>query len=264
MRAFTPASASVPESASVDAAPGRDYDTVPLAYRVLGAPDAPPLLLLHGLTGDGARWDPVLDAFARDWRVYVADLRGHGTSPRTLRYSFELMRDDVLALLRTLGLREVTIVGHSLGAVVGILAALADPGSVRALVLEEPPPPIPLGRPIPEPTADERPYDQQAVGQILRQVNAPDPGLFDRLREIAVPALVLGGAASHLPQDTLAEMARRMPQGEFATLQTGHAVHAERPEEFVDLVRAFFARRLAPDRRPTAAPSPSTTQERKS
>ena len=250
MRAFTSASASALPSAA----------TVPLAHRVLGAPQAPPLLLLHGLTGEGAHWGPVADAFARDWRVHVADLRGHGASPRTLRYSFELMRDDVLALLHTLGLAEVTIVGHSLGAVVGYLTALAEPGAVRALVLEEPPPPIPLGRPIPEATADDCPYDQRAVGQILSQVNAPDPGLFDRLREITVPALVIGGAASHLPQDVLAEMARRMPNGEFATLQTGHCVHAERPEEFVDLVRAFFARRLAPDRRPAAAEGPPTTR----
>lgn len=250
MRAFTSASASATGSASVavDAVPGRDSDTVSLAHRILGPPDAPPLLLLHGLTGDGARWDQVADAFARDWRVFVPDLRGHGASPRTLRYSFELVRDDVLALLRTLGLHEVTIVGHSLGAVVGCLIALAEPECVRALVLEEPPPPIPLGRPIPELTAEERPYDQQAAVQILRQVNAPDPGLFDRLREIEAPALVIGGAASHLPQDALAEMARRMPHGEYATLQTGHSVHAERPEEFVDLVRGFFARRLAPDR----------------
>ncbi len=112
--------------------------TVALAHRILGPCDGPPLLLLHGLTGEGADWGPVADSLARDWRVYIVDLRGHGASPRALNYSFELMRDDVLALLDSLGLRHVTIIGHSLGAVLAYLAALAEPEAVRILVLEEP------------------------------------------------------------------------------------------------------------------------------
>lgn len=229
--------------------------TVALAHRILGPCDGPPLLLLHGLTGEGADWGPVADSLARDWRVYVVDLRGHGASPRALNYSFELMRDDVLALLDSLGLRDVTIIGHSLGAVLAYLAALAEPEAVRILVLEEPPPPIPLARPLPEAPDTPRPYDWRAVGQILRQVNAPDPGQFESLRGITVPALVIGGgAASHLPQDSLAEMARRMPHGEFATIEAGHCVHAERPEEFLEAVASFLTRRLTPHDRSVTPP----------
>ena len=66
--------------------------------------------------------------------------------------------------------------------------------------------------------------------------------LHDRIPTIST--ITLPSTASHLPQDALAEMAGRMPHGAFATIEAGHCVHAERPGEFVDLVRSFFAGRL--------------------
>lgn len=232
-------------------------ETVALAHRELGPPDRPPLLLLHGLTGQGADWATVAEDFAEDWRVYIVDLRGHGASPKARRYSFDLMRDDVIALLRTLDLTGVTVIGHSLGGVIGYRLAHAEPDLVRALVLEETPPPIPLDRPLPDaPDPDNpRPYDWRAVAHIIRQINAPGPELSGSLRAIKVPTLVIGGGvASHLPQDALAEVAAQLPNGEFATIEAGHCVHAERPDEFVRVVRRFFTRRLPADERPVARP----------
>ena len=114
-----------------------------LAHRVSGDPGNRPLVLLHALGEGAADWDGVRDAFARHRRVYAPDLRGHGRSDRPGAYSFELMRDDVLALLATLGPEPVDLVGHSMGGVVAYLVAAAAPERVRRLVLEDVPAPLP-------------------------------------------------------------------------------------------------------------------------
>ncbi|WP_328914157.1 MULTISPECIES: alpha/beta fold hydrolase [unclassified Streptomyces] len=227
-------------------------DRIELAGRVVGASDAPPLLLLHGLTGSGEDWDGVAPALAESWRLHIPDLRGHGASPRSREYSFELMRDDVLGYLDDAGLAEVTVIGHSLGGVIAYLLAALAPSRVRAMVLEEPPPPIPLDRPVPSASDAPSPYDRRAVGRIIRQVNAPDPAWRAGLASTPVPALVIGGGpASHLPQDEIAAMAELLPYGTFVTVPAGHGVHAEAPGPFLDQVLPFLARhRPAPAARP--------------
>ncbi|HLI37866.1 MAG TPA: hypothetical protein VKV80_11080 [Streptosporangiaceae bacterium] len=47
-----------------------------LAYRVSGAPDAPPMVLLHALGEDSTSWDQVTGQFTRHFRVLALDLRG--------------------------------------------------------------------------------------------------------------------------------------------------------------------------------------------
>jgi 3-oxoadipate enol-lactonase len=118
-----------------------------LACRETGAPEARPLVLLHGLTSDGSVWDEVAAHFGDRHRALVPDLRGHGRSPHPGTYSFELMRDDVLVFLDELALPEGTLIGHSLGGVVAYLPAARHPDRVARLVLAETPPPVPLNRP---------------------------------------------------------------------------------------------------------------------
>jgi pimeloyl-ACP methyl ester carboxylesterase len=71
------------------------------------------------------------------------DLRGHGQSsapdPVPGAYDIAVLADDVLAVARTAGLRRPVLVGHSLGALVGLVCA-ARPGAIRALVMVDPAP----------------------------------------------------------------------------------------------------------------------------
>ncbi|MFF4349553.1 alpha/beta fold hydrolase [Streptomyces sp. NPDC001530] len=216
-------------------------DQVRLAYRESGDPEAPPLVLLHGLTSDGSAWDAVAAHFAGSHRVVVPDLRGHGRSPHPGTYSFELMRDDVLALADELDLEEATFIGHSLGGVVAYLLAARQPGRVARLALEETPPPVPLGLPAPQRPPGPLGFDWAARPAIVRQLNAPDPAWQDAQRTVQAPVLVIaGGPESHLPQDEMAKMAARFPKGRLVTIPTGHRVHAVRPEEFRAAVHEFL------------------------
>jgi pimeloyl-ACP methyl ester carboxylesterase len=112
-----------------------------LAHRVFpGLPGAPTLLLLHGVTRNGRDWEPLLPELTRHWRVIVADHCGHGSSPRTpgeyrvadyARHTAEFLRASVS--------ERVTVMGHSLGAMVALWLAAECAPLVAAIVLEDPP-----------------------------------------------------------------------------------------------------------------------------
>ncbi|MEW9531253.1 alpha/beta fold hydrolase [Microbispora sp. NPDC049125] len=212
-----------------------------LAYRVWGEPGGPPLVLLHALGEASADWDGVAPALAAGRRVYAPDLRGHGLSERTDAYSLELMRDDVLGLLDALELGRVDLIGHSMGGAVAYLLAAARPERVRRLVLEDVGAPLPRPRVVPARPEGALPFDWGMVLAIKAQIDEPDPGWLGLLGRITAPALVVaGGPASSVPQERVAELARRIPGGRMITIPSGHLVHAVRPDDFTRAVLEFL------------------------
>ncbi|MCX5144787.1 MULTISPECIES: alpha/beta fold hydrolase [unclassified Streptomyces] len=213
-----------------------------LAYRVWGEPSAPPVVLAHGRCGDSTTWTEVAERLAAGHRVYAFDFRGHGLSDWTGRYSFELFRDDLHAFLEARNLSGATVVGHSMGGAAAFLLAERQPGLIGRLVLEEAPPPFPLDPPRgpverPEGRLD---FDWPVVPSINAQLNEPDPEGRERLAEITAPTLVIGGGpGSQIVQEDLAWMARQIPGARHVTIDAGHLVHTERPEEFLAALRSF-------------------------
>jgi 3-oxoadipate enol-lactonase len=219
---------------------------ISLAYQVSGAPGAPSAVLLHGLGERAASWQPVLPAFSARYRVFALDQRGHGDSDWPGVYSFQLMCDDVLAALDGLGLDQVTLVGHSMGGAVALLAAMQQPGRVARLVIEDAVPPYPRDRAIPDRPDGPLDIDWPVVPAILGAVNAGDPQAWAGLTAITAPTLLVGGGPrSHVRQDKLAEAAARIPRGELVTVDAGHYVHTERPAEFAAVVLGWLRGDLA-------------------
>ncbi|WP_431774416.1 alpha/beta fold hydrolase [Streptomyces cucumeris] len=89
-----------------------------------GPRDAPPLLLIHGSGASGASWGPVVPALAARHHVVRIDLPGCGQSPPARSYEVAAQAGRVAALLDELGLRAVTVAGHSSGGY--IATALAE------------------------------------------------------------------------------------------------------------------------------------------
>ena len=219
---------------------------VVLAYRVAGDPTSPPMVLLHGLGDDGRDWHTVLPALADRYRVYALDLRGHGRSDHPGRYSFELMRDDVIGFLDEVDVERCVVIGHSMGGAVAILLAEAAPHRLTHLIVEDAAAPRPgaLERPPLTPPDTPTPFDFAAVNAIRAQLNDPDPAWWDRTDAVDVPTLVIGGGPdSQIPQQLLAEMVDRMPDAALVTIAAGHDVHASRPAEFLAAVDGFLAAR---------------------
>ena len=218
-------------------------DGIRLAYRVHGDPEAPPIVLLHGLGEAASSWDGVARALADRHRLYIPDMRGHGASDWPGTYSLALMRDDVASMLVTLRLRRVDVVGHSMGGVVGYLLAAERPDLVGRLVLEEAPAPEPADPPreMPAEQPADAGFDWAAVAALYHQRNHPDPSWWDLFERITAPTLVIaGGPSSLLPQDALARMAALIPDARLVTIHGGHMVHEQCFDEFVAEVQAFL------------------------
>ena len=212
-----------------------------LAYRVWGSPGAPPLGLLHGLGEGAADWAGVAPAFARRYRVYAPDLRGHGRSGRPGRYSVELMAADVLGFLDALGLDRVDLIGHSMGGLVGYLLAGDHPERVGRLILEDVAALRPRERGVLERPKGDLPFDWEMVLAIRRQIDHPDPAWLGRLGRITAPTLVIGGGAgSHVPQDWVAELAGEIPGARLETIEAGHLIHDAEPEAFTQAALTFL------------------------
>ncbi len=104
-----------------------------------------PMLVAHGYGCDQSMWRHVWPAFAEDHRVVLFDHVGFGGSDRSVwdadRYaSLDGYAEDVLEICRELDLTDVVFVGHSVSAMIGLLAAAADPDRFGKLVLIGPSP----------------------------------------------------------------------------------------------------------------------------
>src|SRR6185503_20193314 len=105
-------------------------------------PDRPSAVLIHGAGASSAIWMMTLARLARFGHAVAIDLPGHGPSAAdgvafdgSGGLSLARYRDAVGELAGTLCLGPSVLVGHSLGALVAMEAALAWPDKVRALVL---------------------------------------------------------------------------------------------------------------------------------
>jgi len=218
-----------------------EIDGLRLAYRVWGPPGAEPLVLLHALGEGAADWGAVAPAFAQQRRVYAPDLRGHGQSDWPGDYSVELMEADVLGLLEALKLDRVELIGHSMGGLVAYLLAGDHPDRVSRLILEDVAALLPRKRSIPERPEGELPYDWEMVLAIRSQIGNPDPAWLGQLGRITAQTLVIGGGApSHIPQDWVAELTRRIPGARMETIPAGHLIHAADPAAFTRMAVGFL------------------------
>lgn len=104
-----------------------------LYYAITGA--GSPVFLLHGSLGSSDDWGHQAGALATHHTVIVMDSRGQGRSTRDARpFSYDLMADDVVALLHTLKIGKVDVVGWSDGANIGLDLAIRHPARIGKLL----------------------------------------------------------------------------------------------------------------------------------
>jgi len=100
-----------------------------------GAPDAPPLVLLHGWPQHWWCWRHVIAPLAETHHVVMPDLRGFGwSSVPAGGYDKEQLASDLLALLDVLGLPRAGLIGHDWGGWTGFLACLRAPERFEAFL----------------------------------------------------------------------------------------------------------------------------------
>lgn len=237
-----------------------------------------PLVLLHGLFGSADNWGSIAKHFSQHYQVISVDLRNHGRSPHSDSQTYPDMADDLLAVLDTLGLSQVHLLGHSLGGKVAMQFATQYPDRVSKLIVVDM-----AMRAYPDRYTQLMDHMLAVDLSQMASRNEVDNALKDaipnlRVRQflltnlvkneaqlqwrINLPALkanyatliaaiavhfdspslfIRGERSDYVQASDIAELQQHFTQSEFVSLPTDHWVHAEQTELFIQAVENFIA-----------------------
>lgn len=259
--------------------------TIDLHYRRLGPEGAPPVVVLHGLFGTSDNWGSIGKELAEPTEpgatpcdVLLVDLRDHGRSPHSQATSYPLMAADVHALIERLGLRDVVLVGHSMGGKTAMVFAQQWPQLLRHLVVVDISPKehannhghiieailtadVAPGRTRKEVEAHiaarvKEPGVVQFLmknlywatdEQLAWRVNAPLlarelPAILAAIgpETVRTPTLFIrGGQSDYILREDLPAIKEQFPNSRVETIPyAGHWVHAQAPDEVIALIRS--------------------------
>lgn len=216
---------------------------------------ATPALLVPGLASSSRYLEPLGVELAADRLVVAPDMPGNGRSPRADHpLSLDGLAETLQRLMeRTTG--PATVVANSFGCIVAVELALRAPHMVERLVLTSPVLAPRARRPVPlvvrfaramrhEPPRYLALLVRDALRASVRRGRADLQALLEievpeRAAGLAVPTLVVRGTRDHLvPVPFARRLAGRIPGGEFAELDSSHALPFVAPRALADLVRS--------------------------
>ena len=119
---------------------GQDLRMAYMDVLPVGTPNGMTALLFHGKNFFGAYWKETIRILSQNgFRVIVPDQIGFGKSSKpNIHYSFHLLAMNTRKILDDLGIRQVAVVGHSMGGMLATRFTLMYPETVSHLVLENP------------------------------------------------------------------------------------------------------------------------------
>jgi len=120
------------------AAAGKDVTVLGFKLHYLEAGRGAPVVLLHGLGGDGSRWTPNIEPLAKDFHVFALDQIGFGESDKPLaNYHTGMLAEFLVGFLKAAGVPKASLVGNSMGAGVALYTAVHYPEMVDRIVLAD-------------------------------------------------------------------------------------------------------------------------------
>lgn len=242
--------------------------------------NGPPLVMLHGLGSLGADWMLQIPFFSNNYDVITPDLRGHGRSSKRVTYDISSLALDISDLLDALGMPAAHIVGLSLGSFVALQLALDKPQKVLSLTLVAACSRISnlgfwrltlrsiLIRCLPmhivakivartcfpgknqlefRKVCEVRigrnsKYDYKALFEAIRRFD-----VYERLKEITCPVLIVAGAHDSLTPITEAKKIQEMiPQSHLEVIpDAGHVPPIEEALKFNQILNGFLKKNLS-------------------
>lgn len=249
-----------------------------LHYQRLG--EGQPLLIIHGLFGSSDNWRSMARYFSKFFQVISLDLRNHGQSPHSEKQDFTLMAEDVRALCDSLGISKAHVLGHSLGGKVAMQFAAYYPQSVDKLVVVDISPRQYFSQHTPmmdtmmaldmDQYASRSEIDEalsasisdKTVRQFLLMNLRTDksgfswrinlPALKQNYQQLMAPVcttavldipslFVYGALSDYVNTQDRTLIQQHFIQAEFVAIEkAGHWVHAEKPQQFKQIVEEFL------------------------
>ena len=258
--------------------PYATLEGIQLYYALQGREGQPVILFLHGLGSSAQDWAAQMDYFERDYRVLVADMRGHGQSDKPRGpYTMRQFAADVIALLDHLKIDRVHGVGLSMGGMIAFQLAVDAPQRLRSMtIINSGPAVVPhtfkdrfaiwmrfwivryMGMRKMGETLAPRLFvdpDQAALRQrFIESWAANDPRAYqdamraiagwsveDRIGAITTPTLIISADHDYTPVAAKEAYIAKMPNATLKVIENAHhAVAVERPEAFNTVLDDFI------------------------
>jgi esterase len=235
-----------------------------------------PLIVLHGLFGSSDNWFTQAKLLSDHYKIYSVDLRNHGQSPHSDDFDYPVMVEDLKEFIQSKDIQHPSIIGHSMGGKAAMNFALAYPENISNLIIVDIAPKaynlehytiaeglkaIPLDRissrneaeealsqHVPEPDVRQfllKNLMRKADGGFTWKINLPV--ISDKLSNIGLdlqfsgkfekPTLFIRGSRSKYIADAdWSRIKEIFPNAELKSMDTGHWVQAEKPQEFANEV----------------------------
>lgn len=248
--------------------PEINRDGVNIYYEVHG--NGPPLLLTHGYSSTSAMWHGQVDALAKDHKLILWDMRGHGQSDYPddpAAYSEALTVGDMAAILDTVGAERAIIGGLSLGGYMSLAFYRAHRERTRALLIIDTGPGfrkddarqawnaralatadrldregLDVLKSATRERAAARHRNARGLALAARgMLTQRDAGVIELLPDIEVPSLIVVGADDTPFLAASDYMAAKIPGAQKVVIPAaGHAVNIDQPQAFVDALAPFL------------------------
>jgi esterase len=244
------------------------------------ASDQPPLIILHGFLGSSDNWHTLARRLSDHHHVFTLDARNHGRSPHSEEFTYTAMANDVREFIEREDFASVNLLGHSMGGRTAMELATSYPDLVeRLIVVDIAPKPYPPHhqtifaalRAVDLSRAQNRSEVESALSLhipspdvrqfLLKNLRlAPSGGFFWKINLPVLeqnyaemlkgllpthvfehPTLFIRGAhAGYVLDVDILSIQEVFPCARISTLDAGHWVHAELPEEFIHEVLRFL------------------------
>lgn len=235
-----------------------EVNGIKLYYGILG--HGSPVIFVHGGLANSDYWGKQIPVLARNHQVIIVDSRGHGRSTRNSQeYGYDLMTDDIVALMDHLKLKKADIVGWSDGGIIGIDMAIRHPDRVNKVFSFAPNTKTSGVKPGVENdpvfgayikrAGDEykklskTPTEYDAFVEQISHMWASQPNWSDAdLQKINTPVLIVDGDHDEaIAREHLEYIAKTIPGAGLLILpNSSHFAFIQAPQEFNDAIVNFL------------------------
>lgn len=249
-----------------------------LFFRELG--HGQPLIILHGLMGSSDNWLTQAKMLADHYHIYMVDQRNHGKSPHSDEFDYKVLAADIKEFIVEHALQKPIVLGHSMGGKAAMNFAVVNPTLLdKLIVVDIAPKNYPVKhdsiveglKAIPIDTLQSRNEADTILSQFVPEPDVRQFLLKNLLRKaeggftwkinLSVidinleligegmqysgtfegPTLFVRGEKSNYVNDEDRAVIKSLfPNSTLITMDTGHWVQAEKPQEFVDVVKNFL------------------------
>jgi esterase len=239
-----------------------------------------PMIILHGLFGSSDNWLTQAKLFSVSYKVYTIDQRNHGQSPHSDTFDYESMVSDLSEFMHDHSIADPVVIGHSMGGKTAMNFALTHPEKIDRLVVVDISPkaynlehysivkgllaiPIDsiksrneadeiLSHHVPEPDVRQfllKNLQRKSEGGFSWKINLKT--ISEKLGNVGLdlhakgsfekPTLFIRGSKSkYVPDSDWSHITQVFPKAKLETMDTGHWVQAEKPQEFADVVSRWL------------------------